>query len=1009
MVTRRSVYAVVLGSLLCATALADAQDTGSIRGVVYDADFNVPVGGATITILETGQRVTGGDGGNFVVPDVPPGTYTVVISRAGFTREVIPNVVVTSGQLTEVDTSLSPDFEQMDEFIVQDLEVSTETEQGLIDARFDTGGIVDGISSEFISKSGASDAAESLQFVAGATVQDGSFAVIRGLPDRFVSSQLNGVRLPTADAEKRAVQLDQFPSAVIDSIQISKTFTPDQQGDASGGAVNIILKGIPDQTFISFSQQFGYNEQVAERSDFLTYEGGGLNIFGDDDGKRDQPNFDIGEDFTGAAGVSRGESPLDFKTQFSAGVRHVFDTGVEVGGLFSFFYERDSSFYDNGINDQYWVETPGEGLVPRTSQGSPDPGEPQTGDFKTSLFDITEGTQTVQWGALATAGIKSENHRLDFSYLFTRIAEDTATLAEDTRGKEFFFPGYDRLDPDDLGNTVGRSAAPELRTETLEYRERVTETFILSGEHTLPWETAYLGDFFTFKAPVLDWTLSHSEASFYEPDKRSLGQQFNPVRVFPPGFGIPPQPSQWLPFQPAAVFTLGFFQRTWREINEESDQFSVNLTLPYEQWTDTEGYFKFGLFRDQVFRTFNQDSFSNFNDVQGSSFEGEFEDFWSQVFPFEDHPVTDGPPFVDVDYEGRQNIFAYYVMSDFPITEEVSLLGGVRFEGTDLQILNDPEQDATYFPPGSNAPVELDPAEPGQLGAADVDFARNDVLPAIGVVYRPSDELVFRWSFTETIARQTFRELTPIQQQEFLGGDIFIGNPALDVARLKNWDFRVDYRPNPTGFLSASVFYKEVSDSIENVQRSGSFTFTTPVNFPSGELLGLELEARQDLGEFWEPLQGLGLGANATFIDSSVRLPDDEIFQLSLVEVDVTERQMTNTPELLYNLYVTYDNAQYGTQASLFWTFRGDTLVAGGTRNTGNFIPSIFEEGFGTLNFTFAQKIGEHLKFTFKAKNLTNPTITEVFRSDFSGPDTVRSSFTRGVDFSIGLSAEFRF
>jgi hypothetical protein len=85
---------------------------------------------------------------------------------------------------------------------------------------------MDSIGSDLMSRAGASDAAAALRLVAGASVQDGKYAVIRGLPDRYVSSQMNRVRLPTADENKRAVELDQFPAAAIESIQVSKTFTP---------------------------------------------------------------------------------------------------------------------------------------------------------------------------------------------------------------------------------------------------------------------------------------------------------------------------------------------------------------------------------------------------------------------------------------------------------------------------------------------------------------------------------------------------------------------------------------------------------------------------------------------------------------------------------------------------------------------------------------------------------------------------------------------------------------
>ena len=104
-------------------------------------------------------------------------------------------------------------------------------------------------------------------------MQDGKFAVVRGLPDRYVNSQMNGVRLPTADPDKRAVQLDQFPSEVIDNIQVSKTFTPDQQGDASGGAVNVVLKGIPDEKILKFKTGVEYNTQVTGKIPFPYLQG----------------------------------------------------------------------------------------------------------------------------------------------------------------------------------------------------------------------------------------------------------------------------------------------------------------------------------------------------------------------------------------------------------------------------------------------------------------------------------------------------------------------------------------------------------------------------------------------------------------------------------------------------------------------------------------------------------------------------------------------------------------
>jgi len=987
-------------SLLLSAADASAQEAGSIRGNVYDRDFDAPLALAEVIINETQARVIASEQGTYVFEQVPPGEYTLVFIKSGYAREVVPNVVVRNGELTEVDASLGGEFTEMDEFLVQDLQIGGASEAGLLKLRIDAPQLLDSIGADLMSRAGASDAASALRLVAGASVQDGKFAVIRGLPDRYVNSQMNGVRLPTADEDKRAVQLDQFPAAVIESIQVSKTFTPDQQGDASGGAVNVVLKGIPSENILQFKGQIGFNTQTTGRGDFLSYNGGGLDFWGRDD-SREIPLDGI---FGGAAGVSRTDSPTDYKWSVAAGGNHVFDTGLKIGGFVSFFYERDSDFFDNGIDDSYWVTSPGSPMVPRTLQGNPG-----IGTYKTALYDITQGSQTVQWGGLGTFGIETENHSINATYLYTRIAEDTATLAEDTRGKFYFFPDYDRNDPTHPGNTPdGQDDAPFIRTETLLYTERTTETFQLRGSHTLPLGDWGLGDIFTLRDPIFDWTYADSEATQYQPDKRQFGS-FWLASSFNPGFPpfLPPSTSEpvHLPLQPAENFLLGNFQRVWKEIEETSTQYQLNLKIPFEQWTGDEGYFKIGWFDDVVKRSYDQESFSNFNDST-AQFLGEFEDFWSAVFPDEPgHLITDGPPFIDVDYRGDQHISAFYAMMDLPITSWLNIIGGARFESTRISIVNIPEANAVWFPQGATVGVLLQP------GDADVDFEQDDVLPSIGFVLEPWENITLRGSYSESVARQTFKELTPILQQEFLGGDVFIGNPFLRMSALKNFDLRFDYTPYEGSLISASWFYKDVKDPIEYVQRVTTFTYTTPVNYPEGFLTGFEVEVRQDLGRFWDRLNGLSIGGNATIIQSEVTLPDDEAaaFEAANIMAPMPTRDMTNAPEFLYNIYVTYDIDVTATQLALFYTVTGDTLVAGAGESDGNFVPSIYELEYGTLNFSLTQRLGEHLKLTFQAKNLTNPEIERVYRSAYIGPDVTRTSYTKGIEFSVGLSAEFTF
>jgi len=991
MVMRNTNCWLASGIAFVVSAGASAQQAGSIRGVVYDKDYDAPLALAQVLVVETGQRVTTTDQGTFVITDVRPGTYTLAFTKAGYERQVKTEVVVNAGGLTDVNSSLAGEFTEMEEFVVQDVQIGG-GEAALLKLRFESPSLLDSISADLMSKAGASDAGAALNLVAGATVQDGKYAVIRGLPDRYVSSQLNGARLPTADEDKRAVELDQFPAAVIDSIQVSKTFTPDQQGDASGGAVNVVLKEIPKETSFQFKAQVGYNSQVRRRKDFLTYDGSGFDFFGGDDGRRDQQLDKLGENWDGAAGVGLGDAPTDSKWALSGGGSYDLTDDVRIGGFASIFYERDSAYFDNGVNDSYWVTTPGNGLTPETLQGTP-----TDGDFKTRLLDVTQGSESVQWGGLGTLGIESENHKLGVTFLATTSAEDKATLAENTRGKAYYFPGYDPNDPTAEGNTPENlKASPYTRLETLEYTERKTQSLILNGKHSLAFDALGFDDEGIIRAPIFDWTVSKSSANLDQPDKRQFASLWLP-ESFNPGFPpfLPPftSPAEYFPFKPDANFTLGNFQRIWKTIDEESEQYALNLKIPFAQWTDDIGYVKFGYFRDDVDRSFNQDTFSNFND--NSSSPGEWEP----------HPITDGPPFVDVDYEGKQRITAWYAMGDLPLINGLNLIGGARFESTSIGVENFAEADSMWFPPGAVTGVALSP------GAADVDFAQDDVLPSIGLVYKPIEQVTLRTSYSQTVARQTFKELTPIIQQEFLGGPIFIGNPNLQMSSLQNYDFRVDYTPFEGGLISASLFHKDVDGPIEYVQRVAEFNFTSPTNYPKGKLTGLEFEVRQNMGDVWEALEGLTLGGNATFIESEVTLPDDEAadFNNANIAAPMATREMTGTPEYLYNLYATLDVKETGTQLGLFYTVIGDALIAGAGTSDSNFVPSIFSTTYGTLNFTITQSIGEHFKIFFQAKNLTNPDIETVYRSPYTGGDVLNTRYSQGIDFAVGASLQFTF
>jgi len=987
------------GVVMILTSSAYAQQAGSLRGVLTDREFGTPIAGATVTIVETGFRTKSNEQGNFVFSDVAPGRYTVTITKDGFVRQVKQDVLVSEGQLADLDVELSGEFQDMDEFLVQEIEVGG-TESALLKLRLDSPQLLDSVGAELMAKAGVSDAAAALQLVPGATVQDGKYAVIRGLPDRYVSAQLEGVRLPTADAERRAVQLDQFPTAVLSSVQVSKTFTPDQQGDASGGAVNIDLKDIPDETGFELKSQLKFNSQSSFNDQFLKDPRGSLSFWGNDP-NRSIPTDLIGQSWPDPIAGDAGSSPTNYKWSASGGGKWELDEGVKIGAFGSLFYERDSAYYDNGVNDS-WMVNPVYGVVPEFSQGSPD-----QGGFQSSLLDVTQGSQSVQWGTLGSVGIETKNHKVGATFLYTNLAVDTAYTATNTRGKEYFTgpqfdpnnPPYDPNDPAAPGNTSQLFWSPYQRYDTVVYTENTTSSGIFKGEHKLILDDGEGGDGF-FQAPLLDWRLSYSQAVYDQPDKTQMSAQW-----LPPSNEIDPSlPGIWLALRPAENSNLGWMQHIWEKITEDSTQVAVNLKMPFKVESERTGYFKWGVFADQVSRVFTQQTYSNAGDPN-QGYIGGWKDPWSQVWQDEDHPIVGS--IYDVDYNGQQNINAIYGMVDVPLGEQFNVIGGARLESTRISTQVFGDSGATWFPPGAFAPVSFadDPT------AADVNFNQDDILPSIGGQWKPTDKWEFRVNFAQTIARQTFRELTPILQQEYLGGPIFIGNPDLQMSALNNYDLRADYTPHPGWLFSGSTFYKTVDQPIEYAQFNApqNFFYTSPVNYPSGWMLGFELEARLKLGEINPDFNGFSVGTNATFIRSEVTLPQQEADDLAAIGFAEPTRDMTATPAYILNGNVMYEWEKTGTSVALFYIEQGDTLVAGAGTARENYIPSIYATPHGVLNFTLQQNLSEHWKFFFQAKNLLNPEIQTVYRSPYLPSDIVNTSYTAGVDFVVGLNCKWVF
>jgi hypothetical protein len=118
---------------------------------------------------------------------------------------------------------------------------------------------------------------------------------------------------------------------------------------------------------------------------------------------------------------------------------------------------------------------------------------------------------------------------------------------------------------------------------------------------------------------------------------------------------------------------------------------------------------------------------------------------------------------------------------------------------------------------------------------------------------------------------------------------------------------------------------------------------------------------------------------------------------------------MTDAPDWLWNLYLTYDLPVTGSSFGIFYTVTGDTLLQGPGPGDTAFSPATYDREYDSLTATFRQQLGKGVQVTLTASNLTDAVRRQVYRSEFLPEDVLRREYTTGITYSISIGGEIRF
>ena len=246
--------------ILFITAFSYAQ-TGSIVGKLTDKEYNnEPLAFANVLLKGTTIGTTSDFDGLYELNNLESGTYTIVVSFVGYETQEIMVTVVTD-KVTEVNVPMGASAASLDEVVITTT-TKRESETALLIEQKKAVVIKESIGAERLSKIGVSDAATATTKIAGVTKSEGSGDIyIRGLGDRYLSTTMNGLPIPSDDVNNKNINLSLFSTNMIENVGISKTYTTSSYADQTSGNVDITSKGYSKKG-ASISLNSGYNTNV---------------------------------------------------------------------------------------------------------------------------------------------------------------------------------------------------------------------------------------------------------------------------------------------------------------------------------------------------------------------------------------------------------------------------------------------------------------------------------------------------------------------------------------------------------------------------------------------------------------------------------------------------------------------------------------------------------------------------------------------------------------------------
>ncbi|WP_341712333.1 TonB-dependent receptor domain-containing protein [Erythrobacter sp.] len=813
-----------------------------------------------------------------------------------------------------------------------------------------------------IARTGEGDIAGALNRVTGLSTVGNGLVYVRGLGDRYSLALLNGLPLPSPEPLSRVVPLDIFPTSIVASSLVQKTYSANFPGEFGGGVINLTTRAIPTESFVKISGSLSGDTETTG-GDGYTYYGSSYDWFGFDSGRRDltpalQQYFASGLPIEDPAVDQQAillniadpnlvvlqktdNLPVNFSAGITAGTAlDVFGDGqlgiIATASLSNKWRNRYIT-KQTAVNDDLDLDTDGREfstdnriLVNAMLGLGLEVGEHR---FRLTNLFIRD---TLKRGALRQSD--------DFQNGDTDLTQDTAWYERQLFDTQF----TGELRFNDLSVDVRAGYAQTQREAPYEWTFRYTR----SNNANDPFGDVFLNTLNPQRGGVIVAFSDLTEDLYYG------------------GLDISYQLADWLGVTVGGAYT-------------DTSRFSSRRELDIRATGDYPDVF--GAFRPDLLL---QPSLINFGFDPAAQQAAGLGPFGYTIFD-----TTGSDPAFDAGLE----IKAGYVQARVKPVDPISLDLGVRYEDATQDVI----------------PLGLD-GQPN--GSTTGTLLKNDYfLPAATLTWEASDSLQLRLNASKTIARPQFRELVFQTYYDPESNRRFNGNPQLVDSKLTNYEARAEYYWGSGSRASVAGFYKDIERPIEvfssfsdNDQVSGF------ANAPSAELYGAEFEFQwnkdlYELGGWFESKRFVAI-ANYTHTKSELKVSDSDTTQVfPSVPQPATNFfrdgvPLTGQSDHLVNLQLGIEDLDKVSQATLLLTYASERVTSRGTGT----LPDIVENPGLRLDFVVRQGFtlaGADMELKLEARNLTGRDYEE-YQSNGTNRIEI-NSYDVGTSFSIGLSAEF--